>query len=117
MATVAVGRSSAVIGSPGATLQSRPSRSSKRLRTVNEPGITEVSDMAISSQNWSKDLIKTFSCEWLDDEERGSGRLGLLLHLRRALGGDEAELDLVARRPQLAQHLHAGHLGHVPVGD
>src|ERR1700761_9543928 len=117
MATVASFRSSAVMGSPGATLQSRPSRSSKRLRTVRDAGITEVSDMAISSQNWSKDLIKTFSREWLDDEERRAGRLGLLLHLRRALGGDEAELDLVAGRAQLAEHLDAGHLRHVPVRD
>src|SRR4051794_39165424 len=105
------------MGSPVATLQSRPSRSSKRFRTVREPGITEVSDMAVSSQNWSKDLIKTFSRERLHDEKCGSGGLRLLLHLRRALGRDEAELDLVAGRAQFAQNVDAGHLRHVPVGD
>src|SRR3954451_19810103 len=102
MATVAVARSAWASGSPGLTITSRPSRSSMRLRTVMEPGITEVSDIAISSQNRREDLIETFSCERLDDEEGRPGRLRLLLHLGGALRGDEAELHVVAVGPQLA---------------
>src|SRR4051794_10232287 len=110
MANTPVGRSAAVIGSPGETLTSRPSRSSKRLRTLSAAGITEVSDMFISSQNRREDLVETFGREGLDDEERRTGGLRRLLHLRCALRRHEAELDVVAGRPQLAQHLDAGQL-------
>src|SRR5688572_15239318 len=98
MANTPVGRSAAVIGSPGETLTSRPSRSSKRLRTVRAAGITEVSDIAISSQNRREDLVKTFRCERLDDEEGRTGGFRRLLHLGRALRRHEAELHVVARR-------------------